>query len=76
MIHYEFGRLGSLYTVYREADKGSPLDAWREGDAWNLRWGARNILVEFGRGKHGSNRPWRVSWGFNDQVTLFAAKAR
>jgi len=72
----EAGNLGSLFTTYHEDDKGSPLDAWREGDAWHLRWGARSAIVEFGRGKHAERRPWRVSWGFNDQVTLHAAKAR
>ena len=44
MILLECGKLGSLFEVYYQEDVGSPLDWWREGDAWHLRWGAHNRI--------------------------------
>ena len=76
MPYFEFGRLGAMTETYDDTDKGTGVGVYRIRNAWQLNWGAWGLLVEFGCGKNGHNRPWRLSWGWNDQITFWEPKQR
>lgn len=72
MIRLEAGRLGAIGETNHVEEKGYRSTRRAMGTRGTCWWGARGLIVEFGRGKPGHSRPWRVSWGCNDQLTLRA----
>ncbi len=72
---FEMGRLGAMTETYNHTDKGTGIDVWRVEHALHMRWGRRGFIVEFGRGRRRLPRPWRISWGWNDQITFYEPKS-